>query len=104
MLIVNGTISAKVKSGGGLDSDGYPVKPLESWTQPIPCRIVTNKKNNLGKQNGNTFTIASYEVLIELQSFESERVRLARHCRELGEFSVLWSEYLDAVGAFKIVV
>jgi hypothetical protein len=104
MLIVNGTVTAKVKTGGGLDADGYPVKPVESWAQPIPCHVKMNRKNNLGKQNGNTFVAASYEVLIEPQPFEAERVRLAEYGRDLGEFSVMWTEYLEAVGALKIVV
>jgi hypothetical protein len=104
MVIYNGTITAKVKTGGGLGPDGYPDKPSESWGQPIPCRVVTNKKNNLGKRNGNTFVIASYEVLIELQPFEAERVRLTKHGRDLGELSVMFAECLDAVGITKIVV
>jgi hypothetical protein len=104
MIIVNGTITAKVKTGGGLGLDGYPVKPSASWGDPIPCRTVTLRKNNLGKQNGNTFITASYEVLIEPQPFEAERVRLTEYGRDLGEFSVMWIEYLEAVGVLKIVV
>jgi len=104
MVIVNGTITAKVKTGGGLNADGYPVKPEESWLQPVPCHVRLNSKNNLGKQNGNTFVTASYEVLVELQPFEYGRVKLTQHGRDLGEFSVLWTECLDAVRALKIVV
>jgi hypothetical protein len=104
MLIVNGTIAAKIKSGGGLDADGYPVKPSASWSPPVPCHVRMNRKNNLGKKNGNSFTVASYEVLIEPQPFESERVRLTEYGRNLGEFSVLWTEYIEAVGLLKIVV
>jgi hypothetical protein len=86
MLIVNGTITAK------------------TWAQPIPCNVKANRGNYLGKQNGNTFTVASYEVLIESQPFEAGRVRLTENGCDLGEFSVLWTERLDAVGAVKIVV
>jgi hypothetical protein len=63
-----------------------------------------NRKNNLGKQNGNAFTIASYEVYIEMQPFEAERINLSENGKDLGEFSVLWTEQLDAVCALKIVV
>ena len=104
MIIVNGRIWAKDKSGGGLDGEGNPMKPSESWGDPIPCRITTNKRNNLVKQNGNTFTIASYEILIGLQPFTAERVKLERFGRDLGEFSVMFAEYMEAVGAIKIVV
>jgi len=91
-------------SGGGLDADGFPVKPSETWSQPIACRIIQNRKNNIGKQNGNTFVIASYEVLIDPKPFEAERVKLNCNGLDLGEFSVLWNEYLDVVCALKIVV
>jgi hypothetical protein len=86
MIIANGTITAK------------------TWAQPVPCHIKVNRGNNLGKQNGNTFTVASYEVLIESQPFNAGRVRLTENGRDLGEFSVLWTERLNAVGAVKIVV
>jgi len=104
MVFVNGFISAKIKTDGGLDENGNPVRPSEDFEERIPCRITTNKKNNIGKQNGNTFTVASYEVLIDLQPFEAGLVRLTRNEHDLGEFSVLWIEYLEAVGAVKIVV
>jgi hypothetical protein len=104
MIIENGEIQAKAKTGGGLDADGYPVKPSEDWLQPIPCRIVVNKRDNLGKHDGNTFKIASYKVLIEPQPFDYERVRLTEYGRDLGEFSVMFVEYLDAVSALQIVV
>lgn len=104
MVIVNGTIQVKEKTGGGLDGNGNPVRPSESFAEPIPCRITTNKKNYLGKQDGNTFIAASYEILIEPQKFEAERIKLTRFKRDLGVFSVMSSEYLEAVGAIKIVV
>lgn len=104
MIIVNGNIMAKVKSGGGFDGGGNPVKTSESCGDPIPCRITVNKRDNLGKQNGNTFTVASYEVLISPQPFTAERVKLERFGKDLGEFSVMFTEYLEAVGAIKIVV
>jgi hypothetical protein len=104
VIIVNGNITAKIKSSGGLDGEGNPVKTSESWGGPISCRIAMNKRDNLGKQNGNTFTVASYEVLISPQPFTAERVKLERHGKDLGEFSVMFTEYLEAVGAIKIVV
>jgi hypothetical protein len=138
MLVVNGSISGRVKTGGGLDGNGNPVRLSPEWEQPIPCHIKVNRGNYLGKQNGNTFTSASYEVLIESQPFEAERVKLVDESgrrsgdeyllvseddspiiteqedyainlessagMDLGEFSVMWIEYLEAVGVVKIVV
>ena len=70
MYFENGTIQAKIKTGGGFDSDNYPIKPAGEWSKPIPCHIKVNRKNNLGKQNGNSFTVASYEVFIEADLYE----------------------------------
>lgn len=103
MIIVNGTISIKTKTGGGL-VNGNPVRPSESWGEPIPCNIKTNLHNNKGKTNGNSFEVASYEVLIEAQPFEADRVKLVREGKDLGEFSIQDIDPLNAVGAVKIVV
>ena len=103
MIIENGTISIKTKTGGGL-VNGNPVRPSENWGEPIPCNITTNQHNNKGKVNGNGFEIASYEVLIEAQPFDADRVKLVRNGKDLGEFSVQDVEPLDSVGAIKITV
>lgn len=103
MIIVNGTISIKTKTGGGL-VNGNPIRPSETWREPIPCNIKTNQHNNKGKVNGNDFEIASYEVLIEAQSFDTDRVKLVRNGKDLGEFSVQDIEPLGAVGTIKITV
>jgi hypothetical protein len=104
MIIENGTIATMTKAGGGFDDNDYPVKPEETFGAPIPCNVQVNKRNNLGKQNGNTFKVASYIVLIEPQPFTAERVKLTAHGRDLGNFSVLWTEYLEAVEALRVVV
>lgn len=106
MVIVNGHISGKIKTGGGLDDNGNPIQPSSIWGELIPCYIKVNTRNNLGKQNGNTFTIASYEILINPQPFESERVKLIDGFgKDLGEFSVMYPpEFLEAVDAIKLVV
>jgi hypothetical protein len=82
------------------------VSVSEVFSLPIRCYIKVNKRDNIGKQNGNTFTVASYEILIEPQSFESERVQLFDTLgHDLGVFSVMYPpEYLQAVQAVKIVV
>jgi hypothetical protein len=118
MIIANGTIAKEVNSGDGLNEQGNPNTdnlPV-LWGDPIPCNVTMNRRDNLGKRNGNTFTVASYEalievppfnaerVLIEAQEFDKVRVKLTEHGRELGEFPVLFTEYLEAVGAIRIVV
>lgn len=107
MIFVNGYISAKSKTGGGLDENGNPVRPSSEWSNPVPCHIKVNQRNNLGKQNGNSFTIASYEILIEPQSFIDDGIIKLFYIsgKELGEFPIMFPpEFLEAVGAVKIVV
>lgn len=107
MIIVNGTIQVKTKTGGGLDTQGNPVRPTESWGDPIDCHIRVNSRSNLGKSNGNSFTTASYVILIEPQPFVNDAiVRIAyKKGSELGEFPIMFPpEYLEAVEAIRIVI
>jgi hypothetical protein len=105
MIICNGKICAKIKTGGGLAENGNPITPSVTWGEPIPCRIMANMHNKKGKANGNSFTIASYEVLVETQPFATERVTLTYdNGEELGEFSVMQIERMESVGTVKILV
>lgn len=105
MIIENGKIEVKIKTGGGLDNDGYPVSPSVSWGLPIPCQLRANKYNNKGRANGEAFIVASYEILIEEQPFMSEYVRLSDDAGNvIGEFSVISSEPLASVCQIKILV
>ena len=103
MIIENGTICAKIKMDGEL-INGNPIRPSETWDKPIPCNIKTNQCNNRGKVDGNTFKTVSYEVLINEQPFDAEMVKLVRHGKDLGEFTVQDIDRLPAVGAIKISV
>lgn len=107
MIIQNGTIEVKRKTGGGIDPEtGYPQKPgVVGWGCPIPCQYSANKRNNLGRVNGEHFIVAQYEILIEQQPFAAEQVRLIdRAGCIIGEFSVMQVEPLDAVCELRIWV
>jgi len=100
----NGTLMVKINEGDGIDENGNPIQMSDTFGEPIPCHIKVNSKSNLGKQNGNTFTVASYVILIDEQPFEDGIVKLTQHGRDLGEHSVLWSEYLETHATIKIFV
>ncbi len=107
MIIQNGTIEVKRKTGGGIDPEtGYPQKPeTVVWGDPIPCQYSANKYNQLGRVNGEHFTTAQYSVLIEEQQFTAEQVRLKdRAGNVVGEFSVISVEPLEAVSELRIMV
>ena len=92
MIIQNGTIEVKRKTGGGIDPE-------------IPCQYSANKYNQLGRVNGEHFTTAQYSVLIEEQQFTAEQVRLKdRAGNVVGEFSVISVEPLEAVSELRIMV
>ena len=108
MIIQNGTIEIKNKAtAGGIDpATGYPVKPsAASWGAPIPCQYIANKYNNLGKVNGEHFTTASYQVLIEEQDITGEQLRLKDLKGNLvGEYSIIQVEPLEAVCEVRILI
>lgn len=106
MIIQNGTIEVKTKTGGGIDPEtGYPVKGEEHWGEPIPCQWIPNRNDMLGRVNGEHFIIAHYVVLIEEQPFTAEQIRLRTiDGRDLGEFSLMYVEPLDAVCQIRLTM
>lgn len=107
MIIPNGFIEVKRKTGGGIDPEtGYPVKPgTVEWGDPIPCQFSANSHNWLGQTNGEHFTVAQYEILIEEQPLDTEQIRLKRLSGEtVGEFSIMEVEPLEAVCELRIMV
>lgn len=107
MIIPNGTIQVKRKTAGGIDpATGYPVAPTAEWGEPVPCQWAANKFDRLGRVRGEHFTVASFSVLIEWRPLGGvEQVRLRDLSgRELGEFSIMSVEPLEAVGQLRIMV
>ncbi len=107
MIITNGNIAFKKKISLGIDSNtGYPVPPTSEWGEDIPCQYIVNSYDNLGRANGEHFIKAQYSILVEQPiSIESEQLRLiAVNGKELGEFSIISIEHLDAVNQIKIIV
>lgn len=106
MLIENGTIEVKIKTGGGIDpKTGHPVVPAASWGQPIECQFRATKKDLLARSNGEPYIRASYEILIEEQPYEAEQIRLTDAWgNEKGEYSVIRIEPLLAVGKIRLWV
>ena len=107
MIIQNGTIEVKQKTGGGINPEtGYPNKPVSTaWGNPIPCQYSANKYNKLGKYNCEHFTVAQYIVLIEEQPCDAEQIRLKNlNGKVIGEFSIMEVEPLDAVCELRILI
>lgn len=61
---MNGTIRAKIVSGGGLDEHGAPIESNYSWSDACECRYKPNTLSNRGKYIDGTFTQAQYDVTV----------------------------------------
>lgn len=105
MDIENGTLTPIIAIPAGRDENGYMVPAYSASGDPIRCYIKTVKTNNVGKQDGNHFKVASYEVLIDLGPFNATRIRLAYDDgQDLGEFAVISIIPMSIVNLLKILV
>lgn len=95
-----------VKVVPDFDQYGEPTKEAQTeWSEPIPCSIKTNSDNRKGKYEDGEFRMASFTVLIEDQGgFDSNRVRLERSGRELGEYRVQSIVDIETKGRIQITV
>lgn len=104
-MIINGTIQKQISSGTGFDESGDPIVSDPTWSEPIPCLIRTIKHDNKGIYPDGKFTQASFEILIEMQEFEAERILLKNSRNNFkAEFTIQDIQFLDLVGRVKIVV
>ena len=106
MIIPNGTIEVKRKTGGGIDPEtGYAIRSSNVvWSDPIPCQAQANRYNALSfSKQGDPITLASYSVLLDEQPFEGEQLRLTDiQGKIIGEFSIIQIEPLEAVCEIRI--
>lgn len=106
-MIVNGLLYTKSETIGStsFDTNGDPIKSESIWIEPIPCHIITVRKDEKGIYADGRFTQSTYEILIELQDYEAKIVRIENdHGKNLGEFKVQNIEFLKYVGKVKITV
>lgn len=104
MIIPNGHIVFGSSVVGGVDSDGYPTAAVEAWGNAVECQYLPN--NNLqAHHNGEAITAQSYVVYIEQMDIPSERVKLLdRSGKEIGQYSLLSVEHLEAVCQTKLTL
>lgn len=104
----NGKLQYQILSPGGIDDNGEPIAPTETWSDAIACSIKTNSDNRKGAYEDGEFRMASFIVLLEAdakQNFESiKRIKLVRGDETLGEYRVICSEPLVTQGRFQIMV
>lgn len=77
MIIANGTIETKIKTGGGIDPDtDYPIAPSVSWATLSSANTEQINTATKARQTAKHLTIASYEILIDEQPYNAEMLRL----------------------------
>lgn len=107
MIIENGFICLVTTTGGGMQN-GKPIPVTNEVGLSIPCNIKVTKRDYKGISVDSVYTQQSYEVLIDsviMPCFEAEKILLIdNRNKELGVFAVQDVQYLDGVGAIKIVV
>lgn len=110
MIIENGLLQFKRKKTGSAAVDpetGYPARRTgDTWGDLIPCQIVPNKYDNLGRVNGQHFTTASYQIYIDRYLLEdSEQIRIITdEGSDFLEYSIISVEVLQAVDEVLILV
>ena len=87
----NGYLTYRVSDGNpSFNELGEPIATDSVWSEPVECFIKTNTHNNKGTYEDGHFTNESYEVIVEKEPLETDRIRLTRTdiAKELGEFDV----------------
>ncbi len=109
MIIPNGVIQPKYKTGGGLDPNtGFPIPSIETWGEPIKCQFVQNfKRHNFHYSNGEVYEVYKYLILVEEYDWkwDSEQIKLTtKFGRVVGEFQIIKTEHLKAVGQVAMTI
>ena len=108
MIIENGYICLKFKSGGGIDENtGYPFASAETFSDKIPCQFIFSQNSLRQKVNGETYSLVRYIIYLEMQMLpDFECLRLFdRENKLIGDFSLLARpEPLEAVDQIKLLV
>jgi len=103
MIIENGYLEEKIKTGGGLDPITHlPIKVSFTFGEKKPCQIRQVEYDNLANSSGVDYIKSSYTVLTE-NDIESEAIRLTGEGFSK-EFSVIQKSVLTEVGLVKIIV
>lgn len=110
MIIPNGTIEVKQVVGGGINPiTGFPTPAQGEWSGRIACQYSAKAYKHAARIEGEFYTQASYDILVDYLSFEEiiepTIIRLwDKNGQEVGEFPIIRIEALDAVRQYRITV
>lgn len=102
---MTGSVSAKIKTGGGFDSIGQPVPVSYTWNDPVECNYQANGLSNRGRYTDGTFKQSSFNITTNDMGFTATVVRLFdRSGRMVCEKEVISIEPLDEIQLLKIII
>ena len=103
---MDGTISAKIKNGGGINPEtGAPIPVESSWGEPVKCKYKANLLNNKGRYTNGNFQQASFEITTPHMDFEASIIRLYDSRNNLVcEKEVMSIEVLEYIQRVKVIV
>lgn len=111
MIIENGTLQTIIKTGGGT-LKGVPIPVSETLGEVFLCNIKPIKYSSNADGSGggmqavdSAFVRAKYEVLIETDNFNADKVILKdSRGNTLGEFRDFQVQYMDFVNVVKLTL
>jgi hypothetical protein len=102
---MKGSISAKIKTGGGLDENGNPIPVTYTWGPAIECKYRANELSNKGRYVDGMFQQASYVITIEDMDFNADVVKLFNSKdNEVCVKEVISLEVLEDIQRVKVMV
>lgn len=103
---MNGTIQAKIKTGGGVNpQNGEPVSVEWAWGNPVDCKYKAIELSNKGRYEGGTFKQASYEITTPDMDFQATFIKLFDSRNNLVcDKEVISLEVLEFVQRVKLLV
>ena len=103
---MKGTISAKVLTGGGIDSTtGNPIPVTFVWGDPVECLYKPITLSSKGRYAEEKFQLASYEITLEDMDFAGKFFRLSdSRGSVVCEKEFISIEYLEEVQRVKIFI
>lgn len=107
-MTTNGQIQIIQSATQTIDENGDYIPGTQTIGKAIPALIYSARQSNRGSYEGDKYTDATYEVLIEgekLSKDETTKVRLTDHKgNSLGDFTVQSFIYLTNTYRTKIIV
>ena len=103
-MIVHGFINI-ISQTSSLNENGNPIVSEAILGANILANIRTLKYDKKGSYTDGKFIQSSYEILIEMQEFEADTIKITTNRNlVLGEFQVQSIEFLDFGQKVKIIV